>query len=169
MKRKTITLLFWVGLLLVVFDIIFCRRMYYIPQAGIYVRQVSEENNVVDNYFSRRIFPLFLKRYKSLDEVKMNNLSEMGCQMMLDRKNRILYLLDYPGSGDYNNFLSYTNNCLRIVVLSDWRMFYSDDNRFLGDTYTRIDNSRRFGLSFIVRPAHKVHLYYLLKPPVRRK
>ena len=168
MKRKMITLLFWVGLLLVVLDIIFCRRMYYIPQAGIYVRQVSAENNIVENHFSRRILPLFLKRYKSLDVVRMNNLSEMGCQMMLDRGKRVLYLLDLPGSGDYNNFLSYTDNCLRIVVLSDWRMFYSDDDHLLVDTYTIIENVRRFALSFVVRPAHKVHLYYLLKPPVRK-
>lgn len=166
MKRKTITLLFLGGLLLVVFDICICRRMYYIPQAGLYVRQVPIDNDVVDNYFSRRILPLFFKRYKSLDVVRMNHLSEMGCKMMLDRNNGVLYLLELSGSGDYDNFISFSDNSLKIEVVyceSD-SMFHSGHN--LIDPYTLIWNSRRFGLCFYVAPARKVHLYYLFKPLV---
>ena len=171
MKEKILIFAFLSFVIFAAIEVTIFKKIYYIPQAGIYVQQVRR-NDLVDNYYSRGLLPLLFRRYMFIDTVRMNHFSEIGCYAFLDCDNLILYLMDDPGNGDYNNFLSFSEYNMKIIRyypldLDDWDRFYDGHN--LSNPYALIHNCQRFGLGFDVRPARKVHLYYLFKVPSRNR
>ena len=168
MMKKTIIRLFWVTVLL----LLLCRRTYYIPEAGVFVKQVPKwREGFVDNYFSCSLFPLLLNITGSLDMVRMEHLTEMGVKIMLDRKKKILYLDEKSFDGYYDMIRRFSERYLRIEVIEfgSEDMFYSHPDNIhyeLLEPYTQIITATGFGLSFMVYPAHKAHLYHLYLFPV---
>jgi len=173
MMKKTIIRLFWVTVLLLLSDVILCRRTYYIPEAGVFVKQVPKwREEFVDNYFSCSLFPLLLNITGSLDMVRMDHLTEMGVIIVFDPGKKMIYLDGESFNGDYDRIRSFSEKNLRIEVIESGfeDMYYSHSNHKPLEPFPLIMNTCWLGqLSFFVIPAHKAHkahLYHLYLFPV---
>ena len=182
-KKHFIALLCVLGVFLL--DHWLCRRIYYIPEAKVYVKQdVHRKDAVIKNYYSLRLLPILLERYESLDYIEMISPHRgFSREIVLQYDSLFLYMLD----NDPSVFLDYQEaafhieryvNLVSVTTIDDtgktvthdvWPIcpdrFYVD--RELRPGYIDIYNTPDWGGYFFSASSSvkRAHLWFLVLPP----
>lgn len=175
-KKKVIAIICGI-VFIMLSDLIICRKTYYLPRADIFVQQ-RNPGIVVHNYFGQHLSSIIFKRYKSLDIVYIDHLSDVGPAIYLDPDNQILFLTYcFETINRITPVSEHIFKC-EMIPLKDlpyydrniYEVFQFDyQNEYLKEPYSRIYNCHWLLFTdFSAAPSKKAHLYHIFKIPKRK-